>query len=53
MNASLKRSASRSRLAELRTWIIDACENAASNLWVECVVKMIASCSRGLPLAMP
>ncbi|MNV71749.1 hypothetical protein D3C71_1647870 [compost metagenome] len=53
MNDSLKRSASRSRLAELRTWIIEACENAANSLCVEWVVKMIASCSRGLPLAMP
>ena len=39
--------------AALRTWIMEACENAASSLCVECVVKMIASCSRGLPLAMP
>ncbi|MNV85870.1 hypothetical protein D3C71_1798540 [compost metagenome] len=53
MKASLKRPMSSLRLRLSRTCTMDACENAASSLWVEWVVKTMASCSRGLPLAMP
>ncbi|MOA19028.1 hypothetical protein D3C78_1393800 [compost metagenome] len=53
MKASLKRPMSSWRVRLLRTCTMDACENAASSLWVEWVVKTMASCSRGLPLAMP
>ena len=42
MNASLKRAMSSCFVSACWTWIIDACDSAASSLCVECVAKVIA-----------
>ena len=42
MKASLKRVMSSCLFSPCCTWIIDACDNAASSLCVDCVAKVIA-----------
>ena len=42
MNASLKRVMSSCRVSPCWTWIIEACDSAASSLCVDCVAKVIA-----------
>ena len=42
MNASLKRAMSKVCVSLCWTWIMDACDSAASSLCVECVAKVMA-----------
>ena len=47
MNASLKRAMSSRLFSPCWTWIIEACDRAASSLCVEWVAKVMAFGARG------
>jgi hypothetical protein len=52
MNDSLKSAGSTGMRPE-RMWIIEACESAASSLWVEWVAVTVASCGDRSPRCIP
>ncbi len=53
MKASLKRVLSIFWDSDSWMWIIDACEKAASSLWVECVANTSGCLERGKPRGTP